>query len=168
MNKALGYATAMEGSGTTVSNVEDFDKLGDRDLVGLYMLLHRLLTVVLQIYEIPAKDRLHPASYASRLMMLHRNVWSDQLLKHQSSSCSLPHQWASSGPVSLPAYVACTQPRAEFVDRHYYTMTSHCYTMAQSVQLRHDASVMSLSTSVQLSWTGLSDIRAAYPTVSLK
>jgi hypothetical protein len=90
----------------------------------------------------------HPASYASRLMMLHRNVRSDQLFKHQSSSGSLPHQWASSGPVSLPAYVACTQRRAEFVDRHYHTMTSHYYTMARSVQLRHDASVMNLSTSV--------------------
>jgi hypothetical protein len=54
----------MDGSGTAVSNVEGFDKLGDRDLVGLYMLLHRLLTVVLQIYEIPAKDRLHPLAEA--------------------------------------------------------------------------------------------------------
>jgi hypothetical protein len=67
----------------------------------------------------------HPASYASRLMMLHRNVRSDQLLKHQSSSRSLPHQVASSGSVSLPACVACTQPRAEFTDRLYHTMTSH-------------------------------------------
>jgi hypothetical protein len=110
----------------------------------------------------------HPASYASRLMMLHRNVRSDQLLKHQSSSRSLPHQLASRGPMSLPACVACTQPRAEFVDRHYHIMTPHYYTMARSVQLRHDASIMSLSTSVQLSWTGLSCIRAAHPSVSLK
>jgi hypothetical protein len=48
---------------------------------------------------------------------------------------------ASSGPVSLPAYVACTQPRAEFTDRHYHIMTSHYYTIARSVHLRHDASI---------------------------
>jgi hypothetical protein len=54
----------MDGSGTAVSNVEGFVKLKDSDLVDLYMLLHRLLIVVLQIYEIPAKGRLHPLAEA--------------------------------------------------------------------------------------------------------
>jgi hypothetical protein len=54
----------MDGSGTAVSNFEGSDKLGDSDLVDLYMLLHHLLTVALQIYEIPAKDRFHPLAEA--------------------------------------------------------------------------------------------------------